>query len=118
MADKEGKGDKPEGTSAQDKGPAPAASAPAAAWNPFRSRAPLPTEPSTSEAEPAAAAGGNKAATAKQARPPPAVPTDHEILTSLPSDKIWSNMQERASEGALYYTVTVILGEVTCVMNE
>ena len=59
---------------------------------------PNPLPPSEAE-QAAGASGGNEAATARLARPPPAVPTDHDILTSLPSDTIWNNMQQHASEG-------------------
>lgn len=100
---KEPKEEQPEGNGPDVKGPAPAPSSAAPAWNPFRSRSKL-TAPS--EAEPAAdsgghqsTAGGSEPATAKPARPLPVVPTDHDILTSIPSDTIWNNMQQRASEG-------------------
>ena len=68
-------------------------------WNPFKSRArlPLPPEPE----EEAAGDGGKGSRPAKHGRPFVAVPSDHEILTSLPPDKIWGNMQQHASEGTL-----------------
>ena len=68
------------------------------AWNPFKSRAkvPVPPEPVPSEED---GDGGKRPKPAKHGRPFVAVPSDHEILTSLPSDKIWGNMQQHASEG-------------------
>ncbi len=97
VATKETPNEKAEGNGPADKGPAPAAASSSAAWNPFKSR---PKSPPPSETEQAAgASGGNEAATARPVQPPPAVPTDHDILTSLPSDTIWKNMQQHASEG-------------------
>ena len=97
VATKETPDEKAEGNGPADKGPAPAAASSSAAWSPFKSRS---KSPPPSEAEQAAGASGrNEAATARPARPPPAVPTDHDILTSLPSDTIWNNMQQHASEG-------------------
>lgn len=68
------------------------------AWNPFKSRTkvPVPPEPMPSEED---GDGGKRPKPAKHGRPFVAVPSDHEILTSLPSDKIWGNMQQHASEG-------------------
>lgn len=70
------------------------------AWNPFKSRAklPLPSEPMPCEEE-ATGDGRKGPKPAKHGRPFAAVPSDHEILTSLPPDKIWGNMQQHASEG-------------------
>ena len=97
VAKKEIPDEKAEGNGPADKGPAPAAASSSAAWNPFKSRSKSPPPSETEQA--AGASGGNEAATARPARPPPAVPTDHDILTSLPSDTIWDNMQQHASEG-------------------
>ncbi len=97
VATKETPDQKAGGNGPADKGSAPAAASSSAAWNPFKSR---PKSPPPSEFDQAAgASGGKEAATARPARPPPAVPTDHDILTSLPSDTIWNNMQQHASEG-------------------
>lgn len=78
-------------------------------WNPFKSRSrnPLPSEPTQSEEE-AAGDGGKGPTPAKHGRPFVAVPSDQEILTSLPSDKIWENMQQHASEGICPNCTTLI----------
>lgn len=73
------------------------------AWNPFKSRAKLPLPPSDEEA---AGDGGKGPKPATHGRPFVAVPSDQEILTSLPSDKIWGNMQQHASEGMLPFVHT------------
>lgn len=103
VATKEIPDQKAEDNGPTDKGPAPAAASLSAAWNPFKSR---PKSPPPAEAEQAAgASGGNEAANARPAQPPLAVPTDHDILTSLPSDTIWNNMQLHASEGILFLSM-------------
>ena len=108
MSTKEVPDQKAEGNGPADAGPAPAAASSSAAWNPFKSR---PKSPPLSETEQAAgASGGNETATVRTARPPPAVPTDHDILTSLPSDTIWNNMQQHASEGINLFLRTQRLG--------
>ena len=93
----EGSGDGPDSTSPQA---APTPPQPQA-WNPFKSRAklPLPAEPMPSEEDEAAGNGEKGSKPAKHGRPFKPVPSDHEILTSLPADKIWGNMQQHASEG-------------------
>lgn len=105
VATKDDQDNKPEGSAkgSTEKGPEPA-SAPAqtTAWNPFKSRAraPLPPEPMPTEEEEENTGDGKKAnGKAKGGRSAVAVPSDHEILTSLPPDKIWGNMQQHASEG-------------------
>ena len=98
---------KPEGTGPAGDGPdsnSPEATPPPTppqpqARNPIQSKAqrPLPPAPMPSEEE--AGDGGKGPRHAKHGRPFVAVPSDHEILTSLPPDKIWGNMQQHASEG-------------------
>ena len=99
---------KPEGSGPDGHGPAsntpettPTPSQPEA-WNPFKSRAklPLPPGPMPSEEE-AAGDGGKGPKAAMHGQPFIAVPSDQDILTSLPPDKIWGNMQQHASEGML-----------------
>ncbi|DBA77107.1 hypothetical protein WJX77_005031 [Trebouxia sp. C0004] len=92
VATKETPDEKAEGSGPTDKGPARAAASSSAARNPFKSPPPSETEQTVG------ASGGNETATTRPVQPPPAVPTDHDILTSLPSDTIWSNMQQHASE--------------------
>ena len=82
------------------------------AWNPFKSQAklPLPPEPMPSGEEELKQV--EKGAPRRQ--PTAIVPSDHEILTSLPPDKIWENMQQHASEGcqslaSLFYQCNVFM---------
>ena len=107
VATKEDQDDQPEGGAkgSTGKGPDPASSqAQTTAWNPFKSRArvPLPPEPMPIEEDEQESGDGKKGdGRAKGRRSAVAVPSDHEILTSLPPDKIWENMQQHASEGML-----------------
>ncbi|KAL3141541.1 Son of sevenless 1, variant 2 [Trebouxia sp. C0010 RCD-2024] len=87
-----------------DKGaPAPAPPQPAA-WNPFRARVTQAPEAEQHEEE-VVGHGREGPGAVKQGRPLVAVPSDQEILTSLPPDKIWEKMQQHASEalGELRY---------------
>lgn len=72
----------------------------AAVWNPFKSKARVPQTPEAEQSEEEVVGDGRQGQGAvKQGRPLVAVPSDQEILTSLPPDKIWDKMQQHASEG-------------------
>ncbi|KAL3155128.1 Son of sevenless 1, variant 2 [Trebouxia sp. C0009 RCD-2024] len=78
----------------------------AAVWNPFKSKARVPQTPEAEQSEEEVVGDGRQGQGAvKQGRPLVAVPSDQEILTSLPPDKIWDKMQQHASEalGELRY---------------